>query len=212
MLSSSSSFIYRRHIFLCFHHFYLLLLLLVVIILSCCLFGTWCGMSVIASKKRILQICPFLFVFINRTRQHHNNVLFVVVCQPIIIYAACITLSAAIPMYNIHNIGTRVLYTGWFVSLIYRTCSMVSLDLRVCRIPSGLYLHKRNLNKYHHMQWWTRCLSPTALCLNHTYLWESLSFKTQDTFLFFNQILFIIVYWLLSIHLLKCNMLFDNYD
>lgn len=60
-------------------------------------------------KKRIIQICPFLFVFINRSRQHHhNNVLFVVVCQLVIIYATCITLSAIRIMYNIH---TRVMYT-----------------------------------------------------------------------------------------------------
>jgi hypothetical protein len=50
-------------------------------------------------EKRIIQICPFLFVFINRSRQHHNNVLFVVVCQPVIIYATCITLSAVIYIY-----------------------------------------------------------------------------------------------------------------
>lgn len=66
-------------------------------------------------KKRIIQIlCPFLFVFINRSGQHHNNVLFVVVCQPVIImYATCITLSAIRIMYIL--IYTCIMYTEWFV-------------------------------------------------------------------------------------------------
>jgi len=68
-------------------------------------------------KNNTKYICPFLFVFINRSRQHHhNNVLFVVVCQPVIIYATCITLSTIRIMYNIH---TCVMYTGWLVWYLF---------------------------------------------------------------------------------------------